>query len=213
MNNRDETPYIIRGSEDGEPVWWSNTNGWVAPADQATRFTADERAVFQKPFGGQWEELVTVEDRWSTPEHSTAPLNTVTYPSDPAVEAILAAEPISTVTEVLYGWEEEISTAVRALLFGTMVRRAIGVTEHYLSDLYHDARFLDDHVHGACEFLFMVREWGTDIGSNVKAQMAINPVPTSEKRIAYRVTLSVDGGQWSVTYDELAYGGSPRPTR
>lgn len=75
----------------------------------------------------------------------------------------------SVVTEQLYGNVDPTSERdfgpVRSMLFGKLLERS--VTEHYKSDLYHDAIWLEQQLHASPEpidFLFLTREWGTHIG-------------------------------------------------
>lgn len=52
-----------------------------------------------------------------------------------------------------------------SLLFAHLVRRAFGVIEHYHGDLFHDAMWLKENVHGRdARFYWSVRETGTSIG-------------------------------------------------
>lgn len=74
-----------------------------------------------------------------------------------------------TITEQTYrliGWGafEELQEPIRALLFGHMVKLAIPVVQEYLSDLYHEAHWIDENVNGETTFEFLVRHSGTNIG-------------------------------------------------
>ena len=54
--------------------------------------------------------------------------------------------------------------SVKAGIFGQMVEMAEGVVEHYRSDLFHDATWLQDRVDGTpLTFEFLVRPWGTNV--------------------------------------------------
>ena len=49
--------YVVRGTaDDGEPLYWSNRDGWgnIEPADV---FTADETRALRLPDAGTWEPL------------------------------------------------------------------------------------------------------------------------------------------------------------
>lgn len=103
----------------------------------------------------------------------------------------------------LYGVTDTWSAAasvVRALLFGAMVERARPVVQHYLSDLYHDAVWVSEHVVGATEFLWMVRENGTDLGELAQVQERIS---SREPRVLYHVALTEERGTWWATFTTL----------
>lgn len=63
-------------------------------------------------------------------------------------------------------WEfPKDAASIRAVVFGHMVRLATPIVRHYVSDLYHDATWLTEHVTGDdARFLFAAREMGTTIG-------------------------------------------------
>ena len=57
--------------------------------------------------------------------------------------------------------------SVKAGIFGQMVEMAEGVVEHYRSDLFHDATWLQDRVDGTpLTFEFLVRPWGTNVSED-----------------------------------------------
>lgn len=60
------------------------------------------------------------------------------------------------------------AVSFRAHLFGSLVKRAQEVVQSYVSDLYYDAMWLNDHVDGTnATFFYSVRQMGTTIGQNV----------------------------------------------
>lgn len=102
----------------------------------------------------------------------------------------------------LYGrstWQDGQRT-IRALLFGEMVKRAIPVVQHYYSDLFHDAEWLQENVTGERTFLWMVRFSGTNIDESAQAQERISG---RDPRVLYHVSLVDDNGTWSVTFTTL----------
>jgi len=104
-----------------------------------------------------------------------------------------------TTTHRLTGWDEDwntIGTSVKALLFGKLMDEAVSVIDHYRSDWYHDALWIERNVTGPTSFYFGMREFGTSIGHDRTAVMYGNDV-------TYAVTLSVDGGEWFVSLDLL----------
>lgn len=64
----------------------------------------------------------------------------------------------------LTGWSA-FDGKVRAHLMGELIKKAVPVTEQYLSDLYHDVHWIDKYVNGDCTFYFTARSYGTFIGS------------------------------------------------
>lgn len=100
-----------------------------------------------------------------------------------------------------YTFEDEgKGTTILAHLYGQMVKRAIPVVSHYLSDLFHDAEWLRAHVTGPTEFLWMVRESGTQLGESAVTWEYLS---TSEPRVLYHVALTRERYTWRVTFTEL----------
>lgn len=91
-----------------------------------------------------------------------------------------------------FDWEEG-KESIRALLFGAMVERAIPVTKHYLSDLYHDAVFVAEKVNGPTTFDWLVRQCGTDLNDTAHTQVNLGP---GSDAVFYRVTLLAERGLW-----------------
>ncbi|MDQ6616056.1 MAG: hypothetical protein M3083_15305 [Actinomycetota bacterium] len=101
----------------------------------------------------------------------------------------------------LTGWFDEINDSVRALLFGQMVARAWGI-EHFHSDLFHDARWLAQHVTGPTTFYWAPRTWGSDIGTD----RCLVATPSDGKAL-YRVELLCEDGLWSAVFTTEPVGG------
>lgn len=79
------------------------------------------------------------------------------------------AEPVETVHQQLSGWgafEGSIAGSCRALIMGELVKLAAPFVEHYHSDFYHDAMWLQANVRGECEFYFSFDECGTYLSEN-----------------------------------------------
>ena len=74
-----------------------------------------------------------------------------------------------------FGLVESDWRAIRAAAFGVLVRLACPKLEHYQSDLYHDAHYVDRVVTpdtltaGRVSFHYGVRDTGTTVGSTVDA--------------------------------------------
>lgn len=95
---------------------------------------------------------------------------------------------------------DDCSLTVRSHLFGEMLTRATPIVEHYVSDLYHDALFIDQHVTKAVCLDFLVREHGTHIS------LATTPLDHNTARLAassagpaasfWRITVRQDRRGW-----------------
>lgn len=70
---------------------------------------------------------------------------------------------------------KEISDSARALLFGKLLELVADTVKFYLSDFYHDAQWIGEHVKGSdVEFFFAFRESGTSIGFDQKLVSYLN---------------------------------------
>ena len=77
-----------------------------------------------------------------------------------------------------------------SLLWEALLERALPVVEHYRSDLYWDAQWLDKYVTGPEEFYFGVHKYGTHIGTDLELIKGYSDV-------TYHVTVTVtDTGRW-----------------
>jgi|NGEPerStandDraft_6_1074524.scaffolds.fasta_scaffold39921_4 hypothetical protein len=121
-------------------------------------------------------------------------------------------EPIRSETVRLYGsatdWNDAESP-VRALLYGQMMQRVVGVTDHYLSDMFHDAEWITEYINGPTTFYWMVRQWGTNIGESARIQVNVGP---GDGAVLYRVHLKAKGGEWFVTFHTLMEWPRKTPT-
>jgi hypothetical protein len=125
----------------------------------------------------------------------------------PDVDTTVTGE---TFTVRLSGWHP-FNDGVRALLFGHMVKLAVPVVQHYHSDLYHDARWLEENVSGPTEFDWLVRPSGTNIAGTAKIGVEIGAGETAR---FYRVRVFSDPGRyeprddegnWHVTFTRVSY--------
>lgn len=113
----------------------------------------------------------------------------------------------------LTGWNEEwpqIAESVMACVFGAMVSRSVVVTEHYRSDLFHDATWMREKLQGWMTFDWLVREWGTNIAESARVGVEIG---AGSKAVFYRIKLLHERGMWyalftTVPLDEVP--GLPR---
>lgn len=102
------------------------------------------------------------------------------------------------------GWsftDETSGTPILSHLFAEMVKRAIPVVQAYHGDLFHDAEWLRANVKGECDFWFMVRSNGTNIGESA---VTMEHISSSESRVLYHVSLThgrLDA--WTVTFTEV----------
>lgn len=106
-----------------------------------------------------------------------------------------------TLDKRLWGWSEEINTSVKAILFGELVSLAAPIQEHYQSDLYHDALWVNEFVTGPCTFWFSVGPWGTSI-DNSEALVAWR------RENVWECSLTVSGGEWWLTARLLTTEGA-----
>lgn len=90
----------------------------------------------------------------------------------------------------LRGWEP-FNRATKVVLFGELAKLAQPIVQHYLSDLYHDVHWIDDHVVGPCTFYFGCDESGTFIGTD--RELAIQG-----RKNVWEITLTCDdhNGWW-----------------
>jgi len=93
-------------------------------------------------------------------------------------------------------WEEQ-GDAIRAALFGELVKVGHDVVKHYHSDIYHDATWVQEYVDGPMTFYYAVRDTGTSIGTDLALVDRIAAAAT------YRVDLSENRGRWTVTIREV----------
>lgn len=103
----------------------------------------------------------------------------------------------------LWGWSEEFQSCVNSLLFGEMVRKAIPTLAHYHGDLFHDARWMERYVTGPTTFWWVHREWGTNIGDDGMMLQAVLNANRGEHVKAYRIEVTVEGGEWFATFTPL----------
>lgn len=102
-----------------------------------------------------------------------------------------------------HGEEGQDLSAVRATLFGELVKLAAPVIEHYHSDLFHDARWIEEHVDGApMSFDFVARPCGTYIGVDVEAMREALVLKPTDR--AYRVAITHDRLEVVATITELS---------
>ena len=100
----------------------------------------------------------------------------------------------------LWGCDDNITSAVKALMFGELVKLAIPVVKHYQSDLFHDALWIEK-LTGPAEFYFIVRTWGTHIGTDFDIVKAItNGNQNDENMKAYKVNLTCEDRTWYVRF-------------
>lgn len=105
----------------------------------------------------------------------------------------------------LYSCDEKFATVarpVRALLFGEMVRRAAPIMEHYQSDLFHDAMWINENVHGECAFDWSIRPTGTCLSDS--PDPATNDVAIAAAAVRYRVELVIERSTWTAIFTRVS---------
>ncbi len=100
----------------------------------------------------------------------------------------------------LAGWGtfDDLQHAIRARLFGEMVTRAMPLIEHYASDLYHDAHWIDKYVNGETTFYFAPRTWGSHIG---ECGDTIRSLVVDDHFVCYRVDITCNDTGWHAVGD------------
>lgn len=126
---------------------------------------------------------------------------------------------ITAETVRLYGYVKpedfaENSRPIRALLFGQLVERALPVVQEYISDLYHDVHWIDEHVNGEMTFEFLARHSGTNMGlpedpAN-SARIGVQ-IGAGDAARFYRVRLFEERGMWRATFTQIPLDQVPRP--
>lgn len=100
-------------------------------------------------------------------------------------------------TVELYGRPEEFSSTQRAMLYAELVKLASPVVECYLSDLYHDAQWVEAQTF-ADEFTFYygTRDTGTHISTRREFVMDYSDN-------AYRIEVHAERRGWTLKIDEI----------
>jgi hypothetical protein len=98
--------------------------------------------------------------------------------------------------------EEGDARSIRALLFGAMLDRAELIVQHYRSDLFHDALWIEKHVTGEFSWYWMLRKHGTHVGTDLSDALAV--FGRDDVNIYFKVTLTRDRTTaWCVTFETL----------
>jgi hypothetical protein len=101
--------------------------------------------------------------------------------------------------------KEDHRRSICAKLFGELVKLTSGTVEHYVSDLYHDAQWINKHIGGVCEFYYSFDNWGTAIGANmedVQAMRADN---------LHKVSVVVERYSWKAIIERADVGDAYMP--
>jgi hypothetical protein len=104
----------------------------------------------------------------------------------------------------LWGFSEVAEPPVVTLLFGEMVKRAVGVVQHYHGDLGHDFMWLQEVVTGTTEdktFWWMPREWGTNIGQGAEL-IRDGELSWPEGGVLYKVEVANVDRSWHAYFTE-----------
>ena len=101
-----------------------------------------------------------------------------------------------------YGSWETSGSTIKATIFGLLIELAEGRMTNYRSDLWHDARWIDEYVTGPMEIQWVLRDWGTHIGESAATYNYGNFGGNAWK---YKFELEDNDGKWNLTI----YEGSP----
>jgi hypothetical protein len=103
--------------------------------------------------------------------------------------------------------EEGEARSIRALLFGAMLDRAEPIVQHYRSDLYHDALWINEFIHGEFTWYWMLRQHGTHVGTDLSE--AVKVFGRNDYNVYFKVTLVRDRtANWNVIFETLPLPGS-----
>lgn len=110
----------------------------------------------------------------------------------------------------LYGWIDDFAEGarpIRAILFGEMVRRATPIMEHFQSDLFHDAIWINENVNGVTAFDWLIRPSGTNLSANPDptlndARIGVK-IGAGEGAAFYRIELISEDGYWSALFTNV----------
>lgn len=94
-----------------------------------------------------------------------------------------------------WGTFSELRGSILPRIFGHMVTLASPVVKEYHSDLYHDARWLDENVDGPMIVDYLVRTSGTNLGVSAQSMRSIG----APGGVYYTLTLhSADNRVWTL---------------
>lgn len=109
---------------------------------------------------------------------------------------------------MVYGGDwNSAQTTVRSSVFAKMLELARDRVKFYVSDLYHDALWLNEEVHGPTTFEWVPRESGTHIGETAKIVKDDDWADSAR----YRFEIREDGNQkWVLdTWELVVHEGTP----
>jgi len=109
----------------------------------------------------------------------------------------VTSEPIRLVGS---GTFEQLEGSIRCLLFGEILKLGLKYVERYHSDFYHDARWIEERVHGARTMIFAVDSNGTFLLNDN------DTVPHDLRKNMFRVELFETRGTWFVTFEQIKGG-------
>lgn len=92
--------------------------------------------------------------------------------------------------------------ALRAALFGELVKCTHGLTQWYHSDLYHDARWVSRNVTGPMIFWYAARDLGASIGTD--RDLVANIVGRGDRLWRVELAQETRSARWTVTFCEVA---------
>jgi hypothetical protein len=100
-------------------------------------------------------------------------------------------------------------------MFGQLVNLYKPFMDHYTSDLFHDVRWINEHVTGPTSFYFGCDEWGTAIGTDKPAigtwRKNVWHVSLIAEQSAYDAEHN-DRATWFVTCVPVQVAGTAVPT-
>lgn len=96
---------------------------------------------------------------------------------------------------LVYGGQwDDIKQTIKAKTFEKMLGLAKERVNHYQSDLWHDALWINEYITGACSFDWVARESGTFIGMSA-SQCKLEDW---EKAVLYRLEIVENVDRWTL---------------
>lgn len=87
---------------------------------------------------------------------------------------------------------EEAESLVKSTTFGVLVELSEGVIKNYRSDLFHDAKWIEENVTGPRQFDWVVRTSGTFLGDVIKHLK----MEDWDGSVKYRMEIRNNDGHW-----------------
>lgn len=88
-------------------------------------------------------------------------------------------------------------SSIRAFVFEEIVKLTDGVVDHYRSDLFHVALWIERNLHDADVFFVGIRDTGLDVDRDS------DDVWVEHNPAIYKFTITGDQGRWVLDIDQV----------